>query len=222
MAVAALRTLPSGAILNPVPMSAVAAAPAGLVKPLPKLPDGREPIRTHEFEAVKHLGVDVMYRYAPGDSTSAPQTVSHVSGPNASRVGVYSVPLNKWRIPVLAVAPGKVVYAKQASNGWRTRVRSTLLGAYYAAPFCDVLDLHMTGLVVQAGEQVQAGQMLGWVGGDPSENDAPNHTIHDHHEHRVPATRHTMTPDGYGTAAVDPWPLLENARAIAIPLAYVN
>ncbi len=156
------------------------------VWPLPMLP-GRRPVISHEFEPGKHLGVDLMYRWHQGDPAGPPRT---------NRRGTYCVPENT---PVIAIGDGgEVVYAKQAANGWRTRIRY----AYDVWPWFDWLDLHMVELYVKAGQHVTAGQPIGLCGGDPT--DKPDHLVHDHGEFRRPAQPGELLRDGYGTLPIDP------------------
>jgi len=185
-----------------------------LVCPLPRLPDGREPLMTHEFEPHTHLGNDWMYRWREGDATKPPECYIAAHGPENARVPTYSVPLSRWQIPVLAMADGKVVYAKLARNGWRTRIRSEQLGVWYGQDWCDYLDFHMSKLFVADGDTVKAGQPIGICGGDPT--DKPTCTVHDHHEHRRQA-HHDEDHDGYGTVAIDPYPVLSKAVFVDIP-----
>lgn len=167
---------------------------AALVYPLPRVGD-RLPVVSHEFEARVHLGVDLMYRWAPGDPITGPRVARSRSG-----ICLFYVPLGAR---VLAVADGRVIYAKQADNGWRTRIE-TDAGLH-------VLDLHMTELYVHAGDRVHQGQPLGMCGGDPT--DKPIMLVHDHHEHRRRATP-AEKADGYGYVPYDPE--LELAKAVVV------
>ncbi len=184
------------------------------VWPLPMLP-GRRPVISHEFEPGKHLGVDLMYRWHQGDPAGPPRT---------NKRGTYCVPENT---PVIAIGDGgEVVYAKQAANGWRTRIRyrplkplavsnvdaargvvtvSPVVGplqAWFSWEWVDWLDLHMVELYIKAGQLVTAGQPIGICGGDPT--DKPDHLVHDHGEFRRPAQPGELLRDGYGTLPIDP------------------
>lgn len=168
---------------------------------------------THEFEPGTHLGNDLMYRWVMGDPAKPPECYIAAHGPNTPRLPTYVVPLSRWKIPVLALADGEVVYARKAANGWRTRIRSAELGASLGQTYADYLDLHMTKLFVADGQKVRAGDPLGLCGGDPT--DRPLCTVHDHHEHRRQA-RKGESHDGYGTVAVDPQTLLERCTMVTL------
>lgn len=60
----------------------------------------RRPVVSHEFEPVKHLGVDIMFRKLDGHGFEVP-------------AGVYA----------RACTAGAVLYAKPAPNGLRVRIR---------------------------------------------------------------------------------------------------
>lgn len=167
---------------------------SALIYPLPRVGE-RLPVVSHEFEPVKHLGVDVMYRWAPGDPITGPRVARNRAG-----LGAFYVPLG---VRVLAVADGHVLYARKATNGWRTRVE-TDAGLH-------VLDLHMVELYVKDGDRVHQGQPLGLCGGDPTDLIC---LVHDHHEHRRPARAGESQRDGWGMVAYDPEP--ELARALVV------
>lgn len=167
---------------------------AALVYPLPRIGD-RLPVVSHEFEAGKHLGCDLMYRWRPGDPITGPRVARNRSG-----ICLFYVPLGAR---CLSVADGKVIYAKLAANGWRTRIELDS-GVH-------VLDLHMTELYVAAGDRVHQGQPIGMCGGDPT--DKPIMLVHDHHEHRRRGTSGEKA-DGWGMVPYDPE--LELAKAVVV------
>lgn len=171
-----------------------------LVHPLPRLTLGgvpRLPVFSQEFRSPSHLGLDVMYRWREGDPTSGDRVaINHARPPRP----VFCVPVGTR---ALAIAAGKVIFAYQHRNGWRTRIRTD--------SGLDFLDLHMIALLVSTGERVSQGQPIGIVGGDPT--DKPLCLVHLHHEHRRPAL-HGETPDGYGTVPYDPEPELRHAVVI--------
>lgn len=153
---------------GPVPLASLGK---WLRLPLPTLPatgshpQARRPQVTSGFHTVNpsrptHNGVDLFYRWEPGDE---PSFVG--DGGCATRLADGSP---KWvvpyGIPALAAADGVVQLAGPSptgfrcwvdhGNGWRT--------GYF----------HLERLYVQSGNKVQAGTSLGLVGHNPQDTDA--------------------------------------------------
>lgn len=127
--------------------------------------DGRKPVRSQEFKPGVHLGIDIMFRRLPTDPPYDP------SDPRGSLR--FFVPSGAM---ALATQRGRVVYAKSAANGYRVRLATP--DGY------EELHLHLASLLVTAGQDVEEGQPLGPVGGDPSAAD-PRHLLHLHYERRL-------------------------------------
>lgn len=170
---------------------------AALTFPLAAFP-GRTPVISQGFDPRRHLGVDLMFARAPADPPFA------ASDPRGTR-GFYVPP---GAIAVACTA-GRVIYAKQAANGLRVRFAARD-GVHY-------LYLHLAKLYVADGDSVAEGQFLGLVGGDPTSAD-PHHTVHIHHEQRIPAALAEAAglADGWGCVPVDPEPRLAGCRYVTL------
>ncbi len=151
----------------PVGLSAI----AGLrnVWPVAIVVDGlghlRAPVMTQEFRADNHHGVDIMFLARPEDPTDPkdPRRADHFYVPVGARI--------------IAAAPGFVKYAYQHENGWRVRL---IHDSGFDTCYFHMSELHKTFTV---GELVNVGDVLGDMGGDPTQAD-PHHTVHLHFEIR--------------------------------------
>lgn len=139
----------------------------------------RRPEISHEWEGPRepggppiHEGLDIMFRREGGHGFEIPE------------------PGKTW---VRAAVAGTVLYAREAPNGLRVRIRDQ--------NGQDWLYLHMKSLAVHAGDFVAAKTRLGLVGFDPS----PADTDHVWHLHLSLYLKNAPGPkDIRGYAPVDP------------------
>jgi len=135
----------------------------------PKVSDGWGSKRhTLDGTARIHRGVDIMYPRKSLDDQA-------VDFPRGTAGG------SKWHfmptgIPVLAARAGRVVYAKRGPRGHAVTVK-------HADGWTSFYQ-HMTGLLVAVGDTVAAGEVLGELGGDPTQKPALRHL---HFEVRDPS-----------------------------------
>ena len=144
---------------------------------------GRRAVVTQEFSAA-HRGVDMMFPRRARDPTGAGTTRDYVVPPGASAV---------------AALGGSVRYAMRAANGWRVRLGHEGV---------DTLYLHLAAVAVEEGQRVEAGDVLGPVGADPTD---PEGLPHLHFEVRIPAT---TSGDAVGMTPIDPEPWLAGAARV--------
>ena len=156
----------------------------------------RVPVVTgNRFRAGEHEGVDIMFARLPDDDRSGDTGGEHPR---------YDVPSKYGPALILAPADGTVLYAKGHRNGLRVRTRHDLLGV-------DFVSLHLRQLLVRAGQEVRAGDPLGFLWYDPTDRER---LAHDHFETRKRTHDPGMTLDAFGCIPVDPMPFLENATVI--------
>lgn len=140
----------------------------------------RRPEISHEWEGPRlkdgppvHEGVDIMFRRLDGKG--------------------WEIPDPKDAVWIRSVVGGTVLYARDAPNGLRVRIRDQ--------HGQDHLYLHMSKLAVRSGDVVAAKTRLGLVGFDPSAADR-DHVWHLHYGlwlKNAPGPK-----DSRGYAAVDP------------------
>lgn len=159
--------------------------PGVRIWPLPEMPDGRKPVISsgHKMEnpsRPSHQGVDIMYPRLPQDA----QKIG--DGAGARR---FIMPIDA---PVVATESGIVQIAGQISTGWRLWVAH---GRYRTGYF------HLREIVVDRGQPVQIGMLLGTVGHNPAASDP----LHLHFE-LSPMNKY---------APCNPRPYLRDARVLA-------
>lgn len=132
-----------------------------LAIPLPTLPDGRKPEITSEFrpsDRPNHNGVDLFYRWRPGDKPD-------FCGDHGAVAGSDGRP--KWVVPVgtlaIAAAAGVVQLAGPSPTGVRVWIDhgNGLRTGYF----------HLLGTTVVVGQKLQAGDAIGLVGDNPVDHD---------------------------------------------------
>ena len=130
-----------------------------------------------------HTGVDIMFRRMdedppwPGhDTTEGTRRFVYLAGALA-----------------IAARAGRVVYAKEHTNGLRVRLAHD--------DGLDTLYIHLATIAVVPGQDVEAGQVVGMVGGDPSSGPGTKHL---HFEVRERSTNQDLDPERYlvGSAIV--------------------
>lgn len=140
------------------PLTRASIEEYGRYWPLRALSDGRFPDITSGFKArnasrPRHNGVDIFYPYLPGDP---PMPVG-----DGGRT-------RKWWIPdgtvAVAVCNAYVHVAAPGATGHRVWLRAE--GDDYFGYF------HLSGLLVEQGGVVKAGDPIGVVGDNPVDNDA--------------------------------------------------
>jgi hypothetical protein len=158
--------------------------------PLRALPDGRRPAITsrhaiHNPERPNHRGVDLFYRYQPGDP---PMRVG-----DGGRTGRWWIPDHTWAV---APADGLVELAGTSRTGHRVWVRHA--GGLLTGGF------HMTELAVKPGDAVRMGDPIGVVGDNPA----------DHHARHLHWEVYTGPIGRYPKGTVDPERWLRGAKVL--------
>lgn len=148
------------------------------------------------FSAPEHEGVDIGWRWRPGDPLGIPDTD----------------PKRHWTIiggaPAIAAEAGLVLYAEQRKRGFAVRIRGPLYDR------CYFHGRRGTGLVSK-GDHVMEGHELFVIGADPTDGEGWRHL---HFETRRPAKPGELAGvDGWprdqahGCVPIDPWPELRLA-----------
>lgn len=135
--------------------------PSGIF-PIPRYKDGRTPVITSGWDDARdggsrrHEGIDIFYKREPEETLL-------LWFPWLSSSGKY---FNTPGTPVLAASGGRVKYAKLTSRGGSVRIEHGPIDTYYT---------HMASYQVREGDWVNAGDVLGYVGDDPSNPSDPAH-----------------------------------------------
>lgn len=154
--------------IGPKTIAAIAAsvAPASPVRflrsPLPQLADGRSAVVTSAFrppERPKHLGIDLFYRWRPGDEPSFVGDKG-CAGRTADGAPKWCVP---YDTPAVAAAAGVVQHAGPSPSGFRCWIDH--LNGWRTGYF------HLIDMRVAVGQRVEAGDELGLVGDNPVDHD---------------------------------------------------
>jgi hypothetical protein len=161
---------------------------SGMYWPLRQLADGRDPKITsgHALrnpDRPKHWGVDLFYRWTASDGDV---TIGD-GGATKDRDGK-----PKWFIPdgtmAVAVAHGTVARAGNSSTGFFCwiEISPDLFAGYF----------HLSRLDVSVGAQLQAGDAIGIVGDNPSDNDARHLHFELHRGDTKNHPRGSIDPEG--------------------------
>lgn len=134
-----------------------------LTVPLPTLPDGRKPTVTSGFrppDRLNHDGCDWFYEWRPGDK---PDFVGDRGAAGKKPDGT-----PKWVVPTgtlaIAAAAGVVNLAGSSMTGFRVWIDH---GNGWRTGYFHLLDVRV-GMV---GSRVLAGDPVGLIGDNPSDND---------------------------------------------------
>lgn len=144
----------------------------GWVWPVPVY-QGRTPTISHEFKAGSryggdgklnygaHLGVDVMFRRKPSDPSGPPDTVAIPQG------GTNPGWISPVGTPVVAAGPGKIWSSGTTALGHFVQIDHGNVGS---AGGVNTFYQHLSSLAKpwKKGDDVRAGEVLGTMGGDPS------------------------------------------------------
>jgi len=157
----ATHGLVADGIVGPLTLASIDGARRFLSNPLPVLADGRRAQVTSEFRPAdrpNHNGVDLFYRWAPGDE---PNFVG-----DRGAVGVVDGH-PKWVVPTgtlaVAAAAGRVQLAGNSATGYRVWIDH---GNGMRTGYFHLLDTR-----VAIGQVVIVGMPLGLVGDNPADHD---------------------------------------------------
>lgn len=160
---------------------------------------GQAGTRSQEYRPADHHGVDLMFERSGPNGSGEPNAMYPAGTANGTKM--FFMPEN---IYVVAVADGTI---------WSTQLspRGYCVVLDHGKPFATFYQ-HLSSLNVPNGIMrgegkvaVKAGQVLGVVGGDPT--DLPQMLKHLHFE---------IWKDGGAEAHVDPWPYLQDLPSIDI------